>query len=99
MELHSLNYLHYGAPKVWYCVPPAHKEKMDSFIAKVLYAQLGSCKDYMRHKVMYMASDPALHTLHWKTCPGRLLSKQVFFLYLFQEGKYNLKSDGLWHKQ
>ena len=55
MELHSLNYLNYGAPKVWYCVPPAHKEKMDSFIAKVLYAQLGSCKDYMRHKVMYMA--------------------------------------------
>ena len=45
MELHSLNYLHYGAPKVWYCVPPAHKGKMDSFIAKVLYAQLGNCKD------------------------------------------------------
>lgn len=52
MELHSLNYLHYGAPKIWYCVAPAHKKKMDAFVAKSLYAQHDRCKDFMRHKVI-----------------------------------------------
>ena len=51
MELHSLNYLHYGAPKVWYCVSPTHKKKMDAFVARRLYAQHDQCKDFMRHKV------------------------------------------------
>ena len=51
MELHSLNYLHYGAPKIWYCVSPAHKKKMDAFVAGRLYAQHDRCKDFMRHKV------------------------------------------------
>lgn len=55
MELHSLNYLHYGAPKIWYCVSPAHKKKMDAFVAKSLYAQHDRCKDFMRHKVTLLA--------------------------------------------
>lgn len=52
MDLHSLNYLHYGAPKVWYCVPPSHRTKMDAFVAKRLYAQHDRCKEFMRHKVL-----------------------------------------------
>ena len=51
MDLHSVNYLHYGAPKVWYCVPPSERKKMDAFVAKKLYAQHGRCREFMRHKV------------------------------------------------
>ncbi len=51
MDLHSVNYLHYGAPKVWYCIPPSDRQKMDAFVAKKLYAQHGRCREFMRHKV------------------------------------------------
>ena len=51
MDLHSLNYLHYGSPKVWYCVPPSQRAKMDAFVAGRLYAQHDRCKEFMRHKV------------------------------------------------
>ena len=65
MELHSLNYLHYGAPKIWYCVSPAHKKKMDAFVAKSLYAQHDRCKDFMRHKVTSMVSHQQQQQQWW----------------------------------
>ena len=52
-DLHSLNFLHYGEPKMWYCVPPAHKSRMEAFVAKKLYAQHRLCKDFLRHKVSH----------------------------------------------
>lgn len=51
MDLHSLNYLHHGAPQVWYCVPPSEKGKMDAFIATKLPTQYGLCREFLRHKV------------------------------------------------
>ncbi len=29
MELYSVNYLHFGAPKSWYCIRPADKDRFD----------------------------------------------------------------------
>ena len=29
MDLYGVNYLHYGAPKSWYCVPPEHAHKLE----------------------------------------------------------------------
>ncbi|KAJ3341836.1 hypothetical protein HDU93_003957 [Gonapodya sp. JEL0774] len=29
VDLYSINYLHFGAPKTWYFVPPAHKERLE----------------------------------------------------------------------
>ena len=73
MELHSLNYLHYGAPKVWYCVSPTHKTKMDAFVARRMYAQHDQCKDFMRHKVKYMCQQ-LLHVGHCGSCHSMVLS-------------------------
>ncbi len=33
-DLYSVNFLHWGAPKVWYCVPPSAKDKFER-MAKV----------------------------------------------------------------
>ena len=29
----SINYVHFGAPKSWYCVPPEHGKKLEGVAA------------------------------------------------------------------
>jgi hypothetical protein len=50
LDLYSINYLHSGAPKVWYCVPPSESEKFDA-MARQLFPELASdCSEFIRHK-------------------------------------------------
>ena len=52
MDLHSVNYLHYGAPKVWYCVASADKQKLEDFFRSKLGCKDTDCAQFMRHKVL-----------------------------------------------
>ena len=50
MDLHSINYLHFGMPKTWYVVPPQYGHLMER-ATKELYPNLASwCSSFMRHK-------------------------------------------------
>lgn len=50
MDLHSINYLHYGAPKTWYCVPPQYGYLLEA-AARKLYPHVAEwCSNFMRHK-------------------------------------------------
>ena len=49
-DLFSINYLHFGAPKVWYCVAPSQKAKFER-MAQSLYPELHrGCRAFLRHK-------------------------------------------------
>jgi jumonji domain-containing protein 2 len=54
MDLHSINYLHFGMPKTWYVVPPEYGYLMER-ATKELFPNLASwCSSFMRHKTSLM---------------------------------------------
>ena len=54
MDLHSINYLHWGAPKTWYTVPATHGRKLEELACKNFPVQAGECKEFLRHKSVMM---------------------------------------------
>ena len=50
MDLYGINFLHYGAPKTWYCVPPKHGHLLEK-AARQLFPNVATwCSNFMRHK-------------------------------------------------
>ncbi len=35
MDLYSVNFLHHGAPKTWYCIPPQYGYKLEKIAAQL----------------------------------------------------------------
>mmetsp|Transcript_5803 Transcript_5803/g.13690 ORF Transcript_5803/g.13690 Transcript_5803/m.13690 type:complete len:491 (-) Transcript_5803:906-2378(-) len=50
MELFSINYVHVGANKHWYGVPPKHRVRMEALMKKALPNEYFECDQYQRHK-------------------------------------------------
>ncbi|XP_037918326.1 uncharacterized protein LOC119656091 isoform X3 [Hermetia illucens] len=51
MDLYSINYLHFGAPKTWYAIPPEHGRKLEKVANSYFPASYKSCHAYLRHKM------------------------------------------------
>lgn len=50
MDLHSVNYLHYGAPKQWYCIPPPYRARFEAYVKDTLSDLFRACPQFFRHK-------------------------------------------------
>ncbi|XP_068174759.1 lysine-specific demethylase 4A-like isoform X2 [Antennarius striatus] len=51
MDLYSLNYLHFGAPKSWYVVPPEHGKRLERLAKGFFPGNAQSCEAFLRHKM------------------------------------------------
>uniref|UniRef100_A0A182JQK9 [histone H3]-trimethyl-L-lysine(9) demethylase n=1 Tax=Anopheles christyi TaxID=43041 RepID=A0A182JQK9_9DIPT len=51
MDLYSINYLHFGAPKTWYAVPPEHGRKLEKLAKNCFPASHNTCPAFLRHKM------------------------------------------------
>lgn len=51
MELYSINYLHFGAPKTWYAMPPQFGRKFEQFANSKFTDDHKNCNAYLRHKM------------------------------------------------
>eukprot|EP00939_MAST-03C_sp_MAST-3C-sp1_P002788 g2788.t1 len=49
-ELNSVNYIHYGAPKVWYSVSPANARRFEALARSLFASEAVMCPEFLRHK-------------------------------------------------
>uniref|UniRef100_A0A1A9UUM3 [histone H3]-trimethyl-L-lysine(9) demethylase n=1 Tax=Glossina austeni TaxID=7395 RepID=A0A1A9UUM3_GLOAU len=57
MDLYSINYLHFGAPKTWYSVPPEQGRKFEEVADLYFQATYENCNAFLRHKMTLISPD------------------------------------------
>ncbi|ORZ24061.1 JmjC domain, hydroxylase-domain-containing protein [Absidia repens] len=50
LDLYSINYLHFGAPKQWYAIPGSYNKKFESVMQTTFFQQSKACSEFLRHK-------------------------------------------------
>ena len=51
-NLASINYMHYGAPKVWYTIARKDYKKFQQFVKNIFPREFLECSEYLRHKTI-----------------------------------------------
>ncbi|GIL53254.1 hypothetical protein Vafri_8903 [Volvox africanus] len=55
LDLYSVNYLHFGAPKQWYCIPPASRKRFEGLVKGMLPDLFKACPEFFRHKELIIS--------------------------------------------
>jgi len=80
MDLYATNYLHYGAPKTWYCVPPSQAHLLERLAGQLYPDWKKLCFNFMRHKICMI--DPSLLRRHGITV-NKMVQEERNFIVVF----------------
>lgn len=83
MDLFSINYIHFGAPKFWYAVPQGRAAALESTMKGYFPQDTSQCPQFLRHK-SFLAS-PTL--LAQSSCrPNFLVQREREFVITYPRG-------------
>jgi [histone H3]-trimethyl-L-lysine9/36 demethylase len=54
-DLASVNFLHFGAPKRWYAIPPAARGRFETVVRGLLPDLFRTCPEFLRHKELLIS--------------------------------------------
>lgn len=87
MDLYSINYIHFGAPKQWYAIRQSDRQRFELAMAGAFPSDSARCKHFMRHK-SYLAS-PAFLAANAGIKPLRLVQKAQEFVITYPYGYHS----------
>ncbi|MCO5549748.1 hypothetical protein L7F22_003221 [Adiantum nelumboides] len=88
MDLYSINYIHFGAPKQWYSIRQADKKRFELAMASAFPADSSRCRHFMRHK-SYLASPGFIESAAGRIKPLRLVQKAQEIVLTYPYGYHS----------
>lgn len=91
VDLYSINYLHFGAPKQWYSISQADAKRFENAMKSIWPADAKACPQFLRHKGFLISPQHLLQNYNIKvnkvvSYPGEFV---VTYPYGYHSG-YNL---------
>ncbi|KAI0776874.1 hypothetical protein BD413DRAFT_610467 [Trametes elegans] len=83
MDLFSINYIHFGAPKFWYAIPQARANALEQSMRSLFPGAGKNCSQFLRHK-SYLASPT--HLNKFSCHPNYLVQHAGEFVITFPRG-------------
>ncbi|PPR01540.1 hypothetical protein CVT24_001851 [Panaeolus cyanescens] len=83
MDLFSINYIHFGAPKFWYAIPQGKATSLERAMRGYFPKDTSKCPQFLRHK-SFLASPTLLANSSCR--PNRLVQKSGEFVITYPRG-------------
>ncbi|KAI0340988.1 hypothetical protein BDW22DRAFT_1378501 [Trametopsis cervina] len=83
MDLFSINYIHFGAPKFWYAIPQGRAASLETTMRGYFPKEVSNCSQFLRHK-SFLASPTVLSQSSCR--PNTLVQHAGEFVVTFPRG-------------
>lgn len=87
MDLYSINYIHFGAPKQWYSISQVDARRFESAMKKIWQQDAKNCSQFLRHKT-YLISPERLEK-EFNVKVNKIVHNEGEFIITFPYGYHS----------
>lgn len=85
-DLHSINYIHFGAPKQWYSISQSQHQKFYKVMSDIFAEDHNACKEFLRHKTFLVS--PQVLSKHGITV-NKIVHRENEFIITYPYGYHS----------